>query len=53
MVIQYSCTYLEQNYYVFNYRDDVIKTIESVFNFDLSKKYMTLAEIKRILKYGK
>ena len=50
-LINYSCSYLEQNYYLFDYRDDVIKSIESVFGFDLSKKIMSLAEIKKILQY--
>jgi len=52
-LINYSTTYLDQNYYVFDYRDNVIKAIETVFNIDFSKKYMTLAEIKNILKYKK
>jgi len=52
-LINYSCSYLEQNYYLFDYRDEVIKTIESVFGFDLSKKIMSLSEIKKILKYKK
>jgi transposase len=52
-LINYSCSYLEQNYYLFDYRDDVIKTVESVFGFDLSKKYMTQGEIKKILQYKK
>lgn len=52
-LINYSCSYLEQNYYLFDYRDEVIKSIESVFGFDLSKKIMSLAEIKKILKYKK
>lgn len=52
-LIRYSGTYLDQNYYVFDYRDQVIKAMETVFNFNLSKKYMTLAEIKNILKYKK
>ena len=50
-LISYSCSYLEQNYYLFDYRDVVIKSIESVFGFDLSRKIMSLAEIKKILKY--
>ena len=49
----YSCSYLEQNYYLFDYRDDVIKSIESAFDFDLSKKIMSQAEIKKILQYKK
>lgn len=52
-LISYSCSYLEQNYYLFDYRDDVIKSIESVFGFDLSKKIMSQAEIKKTLQYKK
>jgi len=52
-LIQYSCSYLEQNYYLFDYRDPVIKSVETVFGFDLSKKIMSQAEIKKILKYKK
>ena len=52
-LIRYSCTYLEQNYYIFDYRDEVLKAIETVFDLDLSKKNMSQAEIKNILKYRK
>lgn len=52
-LINYSCSYLEQNYYLFDYRDEVIKSFESLFGFDLSKKIMSLAEIKKILQYKK
>lgn len=52
-LINYSCSYLEQNYYLFDYRDNVIKSIELVFGFDLSKKIMSLTEIKKILQYKK
>lgn len=52
-LIHYSCSYLEQNYYLFDYRDDVIKSMEEIFEFDLSRKYMTLSEIKKILKHIK
>jgi len=50
-LISYSCSYLEQNYYLFDYRDDVIKSFESTFDFDLSKKIMSQSEIKKILQY--
>ena len=50
-LINYSCSYLEQNYYLFDYRDDVLKSIESAFAFDFSKKIMSRSEIKNILKY--
>jgi len=52
-LISYSCSYLEQNYYLFDYRNDVIKSFESIFGFDLSKKIMSQAEIKKILQYKK
>lgn len=52
-LIRYSCSYLEQNYYLFDYRDTVIKSVETVFGFDLSKKIMSQAEIKKILQYKK
>lgn len=52
-LINYSCSYLEQNYYLFDYRDEVIRSFESLFGFDLSKKIMSLAEIKKILQYKK
>ena len=49
-LINYSCSYLDQNYYLFDYRDGFIKTVEKLFNLDLGKKTMTLSEIKNILK---
>lgn len=52
-LIKYSCSHLEKNYYLFDFRNDVIKTFEKVFDLDFSKKIMTLSEIKNILKYEK
>ena len=49
----YGCSYLEQNYYLFDYRDDFLKTTEKIFDLDLGKKIMTLGEIKNILKTTK
>lgn len=46
---QVECTHLEQNYYVFEYRDEVIELLEKTFGVDMSKKYMTLSEIKNNL----
>lgn len=47
----YSCSYLDQNYYLFDYRDDIILTMEKTFGLDLSKKIMSLSEIKKISMY--
>lgn len=50
-LIQYSCSHLDQNYYLFDYRDDVLKSAEKIFGFSLGNKIMTAREIKKILKY--
>lgn len=49
----YSCSYLEQNYYLFDYRDDFLVAAEKIFGLDLAKKTMPLSEIKNILKTSK
>lgn len=49
----YSCSHIDQNYYLFDYRDDVLITMEQTFGFNFSKKVMPLSEIKKILKYQK
>ena len=52
-LIRYSCSHLDQNYYLFDYRDDVLQLMESVFGLDLGDKIMALSEIKKILQYHK
>lgn len=52
-LINYSCSYLDQNYYLFDYHDDVLKTMGDTFGFDFSSKFMSLSSIKNILKYNK
>lgn len=47
---RYSCSHLDQNYYIFDYRDDFIKSIEHIFNIDLTNKFLTTSQIKNILK---
>ena len=48
---EYSCSYLEQNYYLFDYRDEVLDAIAQVYDWDLTKKYVSKATIKNILKH--
>lgn len=48
---KYNCVNIDKNIYQFLYRDEVIKHIEQEFDIDLSKKYKTREEIKKILKY--
>ena len=45
----YESTNIEHDIYLQNFRNDVIKDLESIFNVDLSRKYLTLSEIKKIL----
>jgi hypothetical protein len=52
-LINYSCSYLEQNYYLFDYRDEVLIAIENCFGFNFGKKIMALSEIKNFLKHEK
>ena len=43
------CSLLQQNYYVFDYYDEVLKDIGNVTNIDFSKRIRTLGEIKQVL----
>jgi len=52
-LIRYSCSHLDQNYYLFDYRDEILQSFEKLFDLDLSNKIMTTAEIKKILQYHK
>jgi hypothetical protein len=48
-LINYSCSHLDQNYYLFDYRDEILQSLENVLDIDLRKKIMTTSEIKKIL----
>lgn len=50
---RYSCSHLDQNYYLFDYRDEILQSLENVFGIDLGNKIMTTSEIKKILQYHK
>lgn len=43
------CTYMQMNYYLFDYYDDVLKDIGYKFGIDFSKRIRSLGEIKKIL----
>lgn len=47
------CTYLQQNYYLCDYYDDVLEKLEQVYGIPYSHKIMSLGEIKKILAYTK
>ena len=42
------CTYIQQNYYLFDYYDDILKDIGIKFKIDFSKRIRSLGEIKNI-----
>ncbi len=44
-----SGTFLENNWYVFNHNDEITKAITKKIGVDLSRKYLGLGEIKKIL----
>lgn len=48
---KYNSTKIEHDIYLQDFRNDVIKDLEQVFNIDLSRKYLTLSEIKKILNF--
>ncbi len=48
---EYFCSYLEQNYYFFDYRDEILDTIAQMYGWDSTKKYMSKATIKNILRH--
>lgn len=43
-----SCSHIKENYYLFDFFDDVLEDVGKELNIDFSKKYQTFAEIKKI-----
>lgn len=43
------CSLLQQNYYLFDYYDEVLKDIGTATGIDFSKRIRTLGEIKKVL----
>lgn len=52
-LIKYTSTNIEHDIYIQSFRNDIIKDCENAFNIDLSKKYLTLSNIKNILNNKK
>ena len=48
---KYTSNNLEHDIYIQNFTNDVIKDLSSVYNVDLSRKYLTLSEIKKFLNF--
>ena len=45
---KYTSTNIEHNIFIQSFTNEVIKDLEKIFNINLSKKYLTLSEIKKI-----
>lgn len=43
------CSYIQQNYYLFDYRSEILEDIGALSGIDYSKKIRSLGEIKNIL----
>ncbi len=48
-----SCSLLEQNLYLFDYYDEILKDLGKEMDIDFSKKYRTVQEIKKIMGKSK
>lgn len=46
-------TYLNKNYYMFDYFNDIVKDLGNVVGIDFSKRFMTQGQIKKIISYTK
>lgn len=44
-----SCSHIQENYYLFDFYNDVLEDIGKELNIDFSKKFMKLGDIKKIL----
>lgn len=44
-----SCSYIQENYYLFDHYDEILSDINKELGIDLGKKYLSLGEIKKIL----
>ena len=48
---KYTSNNLEHDVYLQNFTNDIIKDLSNIYNIDLSRKYLTLSEIKKILNF--
>ena len=49
----YTSNNLEHDIYLQNFTNDIIKDLSNIYNIDLSRKYLTLSEIKKIINFWK
>ena len=47
----YTSNNLEHDIYLQNFTNEIIKELSNIYNIDLSRKYLTLSEIKKMLNF--
>ena len=47
----YTSNNLEHDIYLQNFTNDIIKDLSNIYNINLSRKYLTLSEIKKIINF--
>lgn len=50
---KFNSTNIEHDIYLQNFSNDIIKDFEKIFDVNLSRKYLTLSEIKKNFKFLK
>ena len=48
---KYNCAHIDSNHHQFFYYDEILERVSQKYNIELSKKYRTTNEIRRLLKY--
>ena len=48
---KYTSNNLEHDIYLQNFTNDIIRDLSNIYNIDLSRKYLSLSEIKKILNF--
>lgn len=48
-----SGTYVDKNYYMFDYFNEIVEDLGKITDIDFSKRFMTLGEIKKIISHTK
>ena len=46
-------TYLDENYFIFDYFNDIVEDLGNVVGIDFSKRFVTLGEIRKIVAQTK
>ena len=49
----YACSYIDENYWLFDFRNEILVALEKLFNLDFSNKIISTLNIKKMLEYSK